>query len=154
MNLKEELTPILQRWTDDAKKVKEYYEINMNRLSWMENMRDIGMTKSISISEEMMKNGHIEEYIAKFEDATKEETVENMEYRLENFGHLFFCFEEYMNETFKIVSKHKMEQTVKKEVFEWELSVHRSSFEGVADFCINQLKMNPNEVYLYKKRLE
>ena len=154
MNLKEELTPILQRWTDDAKKVKEYYEINMNRLSWMENMRDIGMTKSISISEEMMKNGHIEEYIAKFEDATKEEAVENMEYRLENFGHLFFCFEEYMNETFKIVSKHKMEQTVKKEVFEWELSVHRSSFEGVAEFCVNILKMNPNEVYLYKKRLE
>ena len=154
MNLKEELTPILQRWTVDTKKVKEYYEINMNRLGWMEKMRDLGMTKSISKSEEMMKNGHIEEYVVKFEDATKEEAIENMKYRLENFGHLFFCFEEYMNETFKIVSKHKMEETVKKEVFEWELSAHKSSFEGVAEFCVNILKMNPNEVYLYKKRLE
>ena len=57
MNIKEELTPILQRWTDDIKKVEQFYEINMNRLSWMENMRDIGMTKSISISEKMMKDG-------------------------------------------------------------------------------------------------
>lgn len=154
MNLKEELTPIVERWTNDIKKVEQYYEINLNRLNWMEQMRDLGMTKSISISEDMIRNGHIEEYVLKFEDATKEEAIENMKYRLENFGHLFFCFEEYMNETFNIVAKHNMEDTVKKEVFEWELSTHRSSFEGVAEFCIKFLKMNPNEVYLYKKRLE
>lgn len=36
MNLKEELSPILERWTNDIKKVEQYYEINLKRIEWMD----------------------------------------------------------------------------------------------------------------------